>query len=738
MATYSEYMDMARKAHEAGNKDHARRLVELARSAKSEGTIHATLGDGAVYKAADGSLSFKSPGYSTNDPEIIAKLLEGDSVKSVVQSSVDKDVIGQHPIMARVIKSQELPFVGSYIDDFVEPFSDKAANAIRVTSKAMDREKPVQSAALQVAGTLGTVAAGGKIASKLLGSSLSPLQALSKVAPATRWGKALAGMGAGASAAGIEGLVYGAGIGETAGERWENAKNQGALGVGIGGILGMASPLLAEGVAAVWKNVKKSDVAEISKKFGISRKAARVIKRHLDVDDFGAAERALKASGGDAMLGEMSPGASSLLDAVAASGGKQSGIVNTAIDGRMTRANSQFKDVADRVLGPPPQGKLTALDAIADRTKGARKAAYDKAYNTPIDYASPKGQEILDLLPRLDQKELSGAIEDVNARLRFKPDGTEQILAKIADDGSVTFEQLPNVAQLDRLKRALQERAQRDMHPLTQRLGNEGQFLSAQANAVRDATRRAVPSYGDAVAIGGNKIAEQNALDIGTKLLRQNVTRDDVLRQMSGASVDERAAAALGFRSAIDEMMARVKAVASDPNVEAREVNKIINELSSRNTQEKARALLGDDAANEILAEADRLSGAFKLRANVSENSRTARRGLIHADVAKEASPNPLQSAASGEPLSSVKGVVSAMTGEGAEAAAARESAIYQDIARFLTEQRGESAKAALKYVEKAIKGQSLTDAEASFVGNIVGMLGFTGGVRPAQQYLAP
>lgn len=702
--------------------------------------VVATTPDGGRFIKQDGGVVFTSPGYSTSDPETVARLRKGDSVKEVVQSTTDQQTISQAPFLSRATKYLEgIPFLGSRVDEAAGGVSQalesvgigqgRAQQGTRAVSDAMQRERPGESTALQLAG--------GVTGSIPLAMVAAPY--LSTYAPASRLGQVGAGLGAGVAAGGTEGVVYGSGQGTNREERIENAQRQGAIGATLGGILGMAGPIASDLTEAAFKQLKRSDVSQIARRFGIGKPAAKVVKQHVDAGDIEAARRALSQGGDEAMLGEATKGSQSLLDAAAARGGRAETVVNDAIEGRVARGNSVFRQASDDAMGAPPQGIKTAADEVSERTAPQRTAAYDAAYDTPIDYATSQGRAVEEVLDRVPPATLRNAIQDANEELISLGRTNQQILADIADDGSVTFREMPNVQQLDQLKRSLDRLAKRDDFG---RIAPEGVRPSRLSGQVRDATVEATggPSgpYAKALSIGGDKIAEDNALRLGNDLLKDSVTRDDVIRAMANASTDARNSAKVGFRNAINEMMDNVRTVASDRNVDAREVKKIVDRLSSKAMRDKARIILGPDEAGRFFATVDELTSGLNLRAAVSENSRTARRQAVNSTMDEASGRNFLQSAATGEPLQATRRVVQLLTGETPEALAFRQEGVAEEIARFLTQTKGKSAEAALNYINKAMAGQALTDAQANFVAKTLATTGFLSGNRAGQQSLAP
>lgn len=698
---------------------------------EKNGNVVAEVKDGKVYRMQDGSLSFKSPGYATNDQDIIKRLMEGESAQAVVQSGFDRQTIGQAPVASRAVKAMEgVPFIGSYLDEAVGAvYGDKATQGVRAVSGAMERERPGQSTALQI---------GGGVAGSIP-MAVAAVPGLAAIAPASRIGRTAYGLLAGIGAGATEGSIYGAGEGETIDERASNAERQAKTGAVIGGILGGLGPSFADLTDAAVKALKKSDVSQIAKRFGLSKPAAKVVKQHVDSGDIASARQAIQRAGDDAMLGEATQGARSLLDATAAMGGRAGEIVNDAVESRVARGNTAFRAASDEAMGKPPQGLMSAADEIAERTRPVRNAAYERAFNTPINYASQSGRRVEEVLGLVPPKVLRDAIADANEdMLAREAPRSAQILADIADDGTVRFRQLPNVKQLDELKKALQRIAYKNTDDFG-RLDGTGQRYNELAGKLRDAVSEATDgTYGQAVAIGGDKIAEDTALKLGTNLMRDNVTRDEVIRTMAGASADQRNAARVGFRNAINEMMDNVRTVASDRNVEAREVKRLVDRLSSKAMRDKARIVLGPTEADKFFKEVDRITSGLNLRAAVSENSRTARRQAIQGTIDEASAPNVLQSAAAGEPIDSAKRVVQLLTGETPASRAFRREGVAEEVASFLTTQKGKSAEAALNYINRAMDGQRLTDAQAKFVANVLATTGFLAGGREGQRYLAP
>jgi hypothetical protein len=207
---------------------------------------------------------------------------------------------------------------------------------------------------------------------------------------------------------------------------------------------------------------------------------------------------------------------------------------------------------------------------------------------------------------------------------------------------------------------------------------------------------------------------------------------------MRGASEDAKNSLRVGFRDSINEMMDNVRTVASDRNVDAREVKRMVDQLSSKAMRDKVQIVLGPREADRFFATVDELTSGLNLRAAVSENSRTARRQAVNQTLNEASAPNALQRAAAGEPVEATKRVVQLLTGETPDAQAFRQEGVAEEIAKFLTQTRGRSAETALTYINRAVSGQRLTNAQANYVANVLATTGYLSGNRAGQQALLP
>ena len=694
---------------------------------KQEGPqpIATTRDGGQVFRMADGKLSFKSPGYATNDQDAIARIMEGATPIQEAQRTTDQLTIAQNPIAARVQEfNQGAPFVGEFLDEAVGMVSPKAAQAMRQTSDAMERQNPGQSAALNIGGGIvyslpAIVAGAGTNAANWVGQ-----------AP-TRVGQAIRGAVAAAPAGAAETAATFAGRAEN-GQRLQQAGVGAAIGAGIAGVLGAFAPALGEGVASLARRIKKLDVTTIANEFGLSPEAARVVRRYLMSDDLDAAQRALARGGDDAMLANSGPATRQALDTAASTGGEALTIARTRVGQAVDAGGRRLLGAIDDVLGTAEGGLKGAARNIAQRTAGIRQAAYDRAYNTPIDYASDAGRAIEGVLARIPPRTIQSAIQEANDAMRAAGVTNRQIMAEIGNDGAVTFRQMPNVQQLDELKKALQRIGRDATDAMTGKVTAEGMRANNLAGDLSKALGKAVSSYQTAVKLGGDKIAEENALVLGRRLLSDATTVEDVrMLARQGMSDEAKAALRRGLRENLDAIMGRARTTIADlesgaidfatgQNASAEAVAAIRN-LLTRNNMMKTRMALGSDA-KRLFDELEKMADVLVLRASVARGSQTAIRQAGQQQMADETAPGLLRRTAGnlGNPLEAAREVSQAAVGIDARTISDQQAKYFAEIADALTRIRGPEAQRALQAVRKAMAGQPIKDAEAQLIGRLV------------------
>lgn len=351
--------------------------------------VHKADGGVRVFERANGQRYLVAPGYSTTDASRIDAVISGRGVKADAQSQNDRRRL-EGNTLARVNEfARGLPFVGSYLDEAAGAiFGNKARDEMRRDTAAMQREMPGQTMALNIGG--GVAGAGAAVAAA---PATAARAGSALIGQGSRASQVMRGAGAGVLSGGVEGAIYGAGEGN-GGNRVDEAGNQAALGATFGGVLGGAAPIAGEIAQNVMQALKRSDVKQIAREFGISSDAAKVMKaafeRGGDIDD---AVAAIRLAGDEGMIADAGDAAQALLDAAMHSGGRAGQIGRQAVDSRASAATGRLNQVLDEKMGSP-EGVLGLQKGYRDATSGVRNDLYNQAYSTEIDWRSPAGEDL--------------------------------------------------------------------------------------------------------------------------------------------------------------------------------------------------------------------------------------------------------------------------------------------------------------------------------------------------------
>lgn len=682
--------------------------------------IKETKEGGKFYRLGAGKVGYSSPDYSTTNQEDVKRMLSQIADEDFIQPSEQamsrqrQDVISQSPAFARGVKATEGTFgIGSYVDEAAQAISPDFGSKVRAASSAMNIEEPIESIALETIGAVVTSLPLG------VAATLSKWGPTAAVQGITRGQKIIRGLFGGIAAGGVEGGVYGFGEGQGSfANRASSARSGAIFGAAPAGALGAVMPVFGD----VVKRVLETDVKLVAKTFGISVEAARIVKQTFasgaNIDD---AIANIRAAGKDGMLADAGQATDALIDAAAASGPTATAATQRIVGERADAASATISQTMDETLGAAPTGARTASEEISKRTAPARTKAYGDAYGKAVDYSSAAGMKIEEVLSRINPKVLQNAISEANDDMLADGVSNPQIMAIIGDNGQVSFKEMPNVQQLDYIKRSLGNMANDLKDPVTGALPSNALRFNKLSGQLKKAIGDAVPEYNVAVKVGGDKIAEDEALDLGMNLLSPKTTREQVARQMLDASDAEKQSARLGARNYIDETLANVKASIATPETDIKEAMKVLADLSSRANLAKLRLIVGSDGVKKMQKELEVVRRALTLRAAVAKNSATAQRQAIQTTSKAILNEGPLNMVKQGKPLESIKESIKLLTGSNASGEAMRESAMYTDVIKALTEKRGEDAVKALKIMDDAIKKQiGLSDKNAEFITKVL------------------
>lgn len=712
---------------------------------KEEGPkpIATTADGGQVFRMADGRLSFKSPGYATNDQDAVKRILEGATPIEEAQRTTDELTIAQNPIAARVQEfNQGAPLVGEWLDEAVGIVSPTAAKAMRQTSEAMERQNPAESAALNVGGGI-AYSIPAIIAGAGTGAANFVAQGAGRLSQAGR--AALAAAPAGA----VEGAASFAGRADP-GNRVQAAGAGAVIGGGLAGFLGGLAPMIGEGAASLARRVKKLDVSTIADEFGLSKPAARVVKGYLMNDDLDAAAAALARGGDDAMLANSGPATRQALDTAASTGGEALAVTRNRVGEAVTARSRSFLSSIDDILGTARGGIKGAAKAISQATSAGRKRAYDFAYAQPTPMAGEAGEALQGVLARIAPDDFQAAIREANAEMLDSGYRNQNIMASIGQDGTVTFSQPLSVLQLDYIARGLGNVVEKGTDPLTGALTPAARRAQGQLRDLRTVLKQNVDGYATALRLGGDAAQQREALSMGRKLFNETTTPEDVRDFLRNATSDEaKAALRQGMRENIEAVMNRARTTIADlesgamdfatgQNAAAEAVS-AIRGLLQRGNMVKARLVLGDDM-KRLFSEMEKMADVMVLRAGVARGSATAIRQAGQQQMADEVAPGVIRRTLgnAGNPLEATREITRELAAIDPRSLSDQQRRYFAEIADALTRIKGPEAQRALQAVRDAIAGQPIKDADAQLIGRLVAGGATVGAYQGLKRPLTP
>ena len=695
MAEYEQIMRALRNAHAAGDTAAAQRLAQMAQAARGQTESAALPSDQIRAGVAQRAASMPPEQREQRREAMDAQAGAG------IERARQEQFVSQNPLGARsAVALQGVPFVGEWVDEAAGVIGgDRARDRVRYAQGAMEATRPGETTALRIGGALATAPALARAVPAMVGTG----PVLSQMAR---------GAGFGAVGGAAEGFVSGAGSGNE-GDRMGPAQDRAAIGGALGGAVGMALPAAAAGVQEALRRVRTSDAQTIAREFGISSDAASAVRRALQGEDFDAAQRLIERAGGRAMLADAGEASRTLLDSAVASGPRASAIGRRAVDSRAQTGGAEFTRVLDRFFGKP-EGVRATQQGIRSGSQAARSSAYDRAYSSAIDYSSRAGRRLESLSGRVP----SSAIQRANRLMQTEGVQSRQIMAQIADDGTVTFQRMPDVRQWDYITRALGDLAESGQtRGAMGGMTSESRAITGLQRDIRNTLRSHVPEYGRALREAADTIGQTRAVETGASLLRPGTTREAARAAVRGMSSAERAAARQGLRSHIDDMMARTTRALTDGDMDAREAIRGWRALSSRQAQENMAEILGPSRARSFAREIDRVATDFELRAAVQRNSATAIRSATQREVRDATRPGVLGTLLEGRPVEAGRRVVAALSGRTDAAQAAREAGIFEEIADALTRTRGaDEARRIMRTVGQATGREPISQARAEHI----------------------
>jgi hypothetical protein len=471
---------------------------------------------------------------------------------------------------------------------------DEALAYQRATDRAVDRDTGMLGTGTKIAGGVASAFA-SPVASIMRGASLLPSM-----------------VNAGLTGAGY-GALYGAGEGETLGERGKNALE----GTAVGGVLGAASAPVAKGVA--------NAVGYVADKFkGVpaalgqyERGAVNRVSRAVgdDVPNNADIPQLAAQYGQQGMIADIGANLRGQAGAIARTPGEGKSVVLNALDQRADGATPRITAEINRTLGPEvnmPQ----AIDRIEKTASAAAKPHYEQFRQTPIPYTN----ELEDIVNVL--KNEPSVLRDARrfANLDTKS-GPQQFFANIANDGTVDIKRVPNAAEWDYMKRALDGLAYSGSATKNDRRVY-GALSSRIKNTVDEMLSPGNPSQSP-WALGRTASGEgtnlTDAMESGKSAFRRGISPDEMGAEIGNMSAPEKLIYTLGGRQGIRDVMGNssTKWGANDDTA-ARKL------LGSTYAQEKLGILAGPQNARRLTSRLDTETAFDKTREAAKGNSVTA------------------------------------------------------------------------------------------------------------------
>lgn len=533
-----------------------------------------------------------------------------------------------------------------------------------------EAENPVLSTVGQMAGGVAAMAPLGMTAAGAKAFGVAPGQGLLS--------RLLYGAGSGGAISGVDSLARG--------NSPQDAFLTGLAGSAFGAAGGAAAPYIGAAFSKAGDIGRKAlGLTPQPGNVGISRPAADLLTDTLMADNTLGNQAAANMSqaGPRAMMADAGPNMTSLLDTAIQSSGPGARIATEAIENRASGSYDDIVRALAHSLGEP-QGVYTTSNALRTGTAQARDDAYKAAYGSAIDYSGDAGRNIEALMSRVP----SSAIDAAKKMMQAEGVQSQQMFASIADDGSVVINRMPDVRELDYITRALNKVASStEGSGAFGKMDDLGRIYSNLSRQIRTATKEAAPAYANALETAATPLQQKEALEFGASLLRPSMARDEAADIISGLTGPQRQFAKQGVASDIDEALANVRALVSNPNIDAQAARNAVQDLSTAAARSKIALLMDDEAASSALfRQLDEAQQSLMLRANTATNSKTYARTALNDTVRGYVEDGAVNQALQGKPFNAAQSIIQALTGRDARGKKAMTDKVYAEIAQLLTQ----------------------------------------------------
>lgn len=540
-----------------------------------------------------------------------------EATRARVQNTVMSDVIDQQPV-ARAVRAGAQAF--NLSDEFAG-LSTRAGNLFRSEENRIDPQEAVRAERERVA-TRRQERPVSTFAEEMVGGGIvtAPLVGLGAGVRGAMASRPLLTAAGGAAAAGA---VAGAGEGETPQERAVG----GAVGGGIGALLGPATVVAlglgrnaAQGIA---RRVTGRGGAQAGDEVAdaVNPAAVRFMNRTGLADDIRSNPEALSAGqDGDFLAERLGARGRTAAIGLAGASDQSQDVAETAIGARMAGRGERVANAARAATELPPvdadgviRPEVTALMQL-DEVRAAARPLFNAA-DSVEGRLSPRMREIFRSLDR-------AGVSFRNADELAARSGEARVgLSAFTDD----LDNLPERVRLGDV-RAMARAAENEARRLN-RAGEDAGELWNMARELRDQIGRQSPEYREAARLWRSQARDEEAFDLGTRVLgggRNNARLErEINRFVNGTSGPD--AASPATQSERRAFLAGLSDAITTLTDTTLPTGNPATRISNERIRRRIRMVLGDDAADELLARVDLESGQarFETVANREVQSAT-------------------------------------------------------------------------------------------------------------------
>lgn len=501
---------------------------------------------------------------------------------------------------------------------------DEALKMQREYNRGFEEENPLSSLALNLAGGIATGLGAGKVASAVAPEAVGALESYARAKPIAT----TTGTGA------ISGGAYGFGGSEGGlSERLGGAATGIAIGAPVGGLAGVVGSKVSKKLEGIIDRIAEKEAIvqkQISEPPQLSKAEQKVsdkLRQDFPNEDdyqkalrssFASKDKGLVESGGEATA-RLAEGANQFPSA----GPETQQYFNDRISGSADR----LKQKINRYVSPKTN-YLDTLDEII--SEGRQKAAplYTQAYKANQNVQSDVIDRILKTPAGRDAlKEAGRDIQNEMGRVA-KPDPELTAIAREIAAREGTEPPKGGVASglklkaIDYIKRAFDNK-----YNIAKRAGDTGEMRRIQdlkSSLISEADRLdRTGLYAKARKEAGDYISNSDALDAGRNFMKDDI--EVIQRNMASFGTTEKEAYRVGVGKAIRENI--------DKTVDGSNVTKLFGNKTNRN---KLSAILGDKNFQQLYSYAQAEDNIFKLRNQISSNSRTNIRAIASQEFDDE------------------------------------------------------------------------------------------------------